>query len=171
LALQQTTPMIIRSSKEVPRITLLKRFPIPRNLGVDPKSRIQRGWTWRVPDGAKRLKIFEIYRYDPDSGRNPRLDTFEVNLDDCGPMVLDALIWIKNKVDPALAFRRSCSGVRSAFATTDKPARPRTAFRQSQRCIPARHLNSRCPSLPGASWRCFADAWSEAANQARAWCG
>jgi succinate dehydrogenase / fumarate reductase, iron-sulfur subunit len=49
-----------------------------------------------------------IYRYDPDSDENPRLDTFEVDLDDCGPMVLDALIWIKNKVDSTLTFRRSC---------------------------------------------------------------
>jgi succinate dehydrogenase / fumarate reductase iron-sulfur subunit len=29
-------------------------------------------------------------------------------MDDCGPMVLDALIWIKNNVDPTLTFRRSC---------------------------------------------------------------
>jgi succinate dehydrogenase / fumarate reductase iron-sulfur subunit len=54
------------------------------------------------------MRTFEIYRYDPDSGENPRLDAFEVDLDDCGPMVLDALIWIKNKVDSTLTFRRSC---------------------------------------------------------------
>ena len=60
------------------------------------------------PAGATRVKAFEIYRYDPDSGANPRLDTFHVDLDDCGPMVLDALFWIKNKVDPSLTFRRSC---------------------------------------------------------------
>ncbi len=57
---------------------------------------------------AKRVKAFEIYRYDPDFGANPRLDTFHVDLDDCGPMVLDALFWIKNKVDSTLTFRRSC---------------------------------------------------------------
>ena len=55
-----------------------------------------------------RVKAFEIYRYDPDFDANPRLDTFHVDLDDCGPMVLDALFWIKNKVDPSLTFRRSC---------------------------------------------------------------
>ena len=60
------------------------------------------------PPGATRVKALEIYRYDPDSGANPRLDTFHVDLDDCGPMVLDALFWIKNKVDPSLTFRRSC---------------------------------------------------------------
>jgi len=54
------------------------------------------------------VKALEIYRYDPDSEGNPRLDAFEVDLDDCGPMLLDALIWIKNKIDSTLTFRRSC---------------------------------------------------------------
>jgi succinate dehydrogenase / fumarate reductase iron-sulfur subunit len=100
--------MIIESSDELPRTTLLKRFPIPRNLGVDPESRIGRGNAWPAPTGATRVKTFGIYRYDPDSGENPRVDTYEVDLDDCGPMVLDALIWIKNTVDSTLTFRRSC---------------------------------------------------------------
>jgi succinate dehydrogenase / fumarate reductase iron-sulfur subunit len=52
--------------------------------------------------------VFKIYRYDPDSGSNPRVDTFEVDLDSCGPMVLDAIIKIKNEIDPTLTFRRSC---------------------------------------------------------------
>jgi succinate dehydrogenase / fumarate reductase, iron-sulfur subunit len=100
--------MIIRSSNQIPRLKLMKRFPLPRNLGVAPESRIERGRNWSTPAGAKRVKRFEIYRYNPDSDRHPRLDSFEVDLDDCGPMVLDALIWIKNKVDPTLTFRRSC---------------------------------------------------------------
>jgi len=49
-----------------------------------------------------------IYRYDPDSGENPRIDTFYIDLNKCGPMVLDALIKIKNEVDSTLTFRRSC---------------------------------------------------------------
>jgi succinate dehydrogenase / fumarate reductase, iron-sulfur subunit len=100
--------MIIESSDQVPRATLLKRFPVPRNFGVASESRINRGKTWPAPAGAVRVKSFEIYRYEPDSGENPRLDTFEVDLDDCGPMVLDALFWIKNNVDSTLTFRRSC---------------------------------------------------------------
>ena len=36
------------------------------------------------------------------------MDTYFVDLDDCAPMVLDALIWIKNVIDPTLTFRRSC---------------------------------------------------------------
>lgn len=100
--------MIVRSSDEVSHITALKRFPVPRNFGVSLESRIERGRTWSAPAAATRVKALDIYRYDPDSGANPRLDTFEVDLDDCGPMLLDALIWIKNKVDSTLTFRRSC---------------------------------------------------------------
>jgi succinate dehydrogenase / fumarate reductase, iron-sulfur subunit len=59
-------------------------------------------------DGATRTRTFRIYRWDPDSGQNPRYDTFELDLDACGPMVLDALIKIKNEIDPTLTFRRSC---------------------------------------------------------------
>ncbi len=105
---QKRSPVLINSSYQVPRVTVLKRFPVPRNLGVSPGSRIEQGRTWPAPAGAVRPKSFEIYRYEPDSGENPRLDTFEVDLDDCGPMVLDALIWIKNKLDSTLTFRRSC---------------------------------------------------------------
>lgn len=100
--------MIIKSSDQVPRATLFKRFPIPRNFGVAPRSRITPGKTWPAPVSATRIKAFDIYRYEPESGDNPRLDRFEVDLDECGPMVLDALFWIKNTVDPTLTFRRSC---------------------------------------------------------------
>ncbi len=100
--------MIISSSEQVPRGTLLKRFPVPKNFGLSPGSRIRRGRRWPAPAGATRLKTFDIYRYNPDSGENPRLDRFQVDLDDCGPMVLDALIWIKSNIDSTLTFRRSC---------------------------------------------------------------
>ena len=100
--------MIIRSSNQVPRVTALKRFPVPRNFGMAPASQIERGKTWPAPDGATRVKKFEVYRYDPDSDNNPRIDTFAVDLDSCGPMVLDALIKIKNEIDSTLTFRRSC---------------------------------------------------------------
>ena len=104
----QGPEMIIESSDQVPRDTMLKRFPVPRNFGVTPESRIGRGKFWPAQAGANRIKTFEVYRYDPDSGENPRIDTFEVDIDDCRPMVLDALFWIKNKVDSTLTFRRSC---------------------------------------------------------------
>ena len=100
--------MIIKSSDQVARHTFLKRFPIPRNLGVNAESRVMRGESWPAPVGATNVQTFEVYRYDPDTGENPRIDTFNVDIDDCGPMVLDALIWIKSKVDSTLTFRRSC---------------------------------------------------------------
>ena len=77
-------------------------------LTLPKNSRIMPGKTWPKPAGATRLKEFRVYRYDPDSGENPRLDTYFVDRDDCGPMILDALLWIKNKVDPTLTLRRSC---------------------------------------------------------------
>ena len=100
--------LIIDSSDQVPRKTLFNRFPVPRRFGVTPESRIESGTSWPAPEGAVRVKTFEIYRYNPDATANPRIDRFEVDLDDCGPMLLDALIWIKNKVDSTLTFRRSC---------------------------------------------------------------
>jgi succinate dehydrogenase / fumarate reductase iron-sulfur subunit len=75
---------------------------------LPPKSRVRNGRTWSAPPEAVRIKRFRIYRWDPDSGGNPRLDTFDLDLDRCGPMVLDALIKIKNEIDSTLTFRRSC---------------------------------------------------------------
>ena len=72
------------------------------------KSKVGVGKTVRAPAGAKRVKGFKVYRWNPDDGQNPQLDTFEVDLDACGPMVLDALIKIKNELDSTLTFRRSC---------------------------------------------------------------
>jgi succinate dehydrogenase / fumarate reductase iron-sulfur subunit len=80
----------------------MAEFRLPAN------SRIRPGKTWPAPDGANRTRRFVVYRYDPDGGGNPTLDTYEVDLDRCGPMVLDALIKIKNEIDPGLTFRRSC---------------------------------------------------------------
>jgi succinate dehydrogenase / fumarate reductase, iron-sulfur subunit len=77
-------------------------FTLPKNSRITGKGRAH------PATGAKRVKSFKIYRFDPDSGENPRYDTFEIDLDDCGPMVLDALIKIKNEIDPTLTFRRSC---------------------------------------------------------------
>jgi succinate dehydrogenase / fumarate reductase iron-sulfur subunit len=58
--------------------------------------------------GSARMKEFRIYRYNPDTGAAPKMDSFMVDLNQCGPMVLDALIKIKNEVDATLTFRRSC---------------------------------------------------------------
>ena len=80
----------------------MAEFALPKN------SRIQKGEAHPSPQPGGTMRSFRIYRYDPDSGENPRFDTFEVNLDECGPMVLDALIKIKGEQDASLTFRRSC---------------------------------------------------------------
>jgi len=72
------------------------------------ESRVQRGRTVAAPEGGTNTKRFVVYRYDPDSGHNPRLDTYEVDTRRCAPMVLDALIKIKDEMDSTLTFRRSC---------------------------------------------------------------
>ena len=55
-----------------------------------------------------KTKVFKIYRWSPDDDKNPRVDTFTIDKDECGPMVLDALIKIKQEIDSSLTFRRSC---------------------------------------------------------------
>ena len=65
-------------------------FTLPANSKITGKSRAFKA------DGAQKVKKFKVYRYDPDSGENPRYDTFEIDLDTCGPMVLDALIKMKS---------------------------------------------------------------------------
>ncbi len=77
-------------------------------LTLPRKSKVKNGKTWDKPEGAKNLREFKIYRWDPDNTDNPRLDVYFVDLDSCGPMVLDGLIKIKNEIDPTLTFRRSC---------------------------------------------------------------
>ena len=81
-----------------------KRFFADLPRGSRPKP----GKTWKAPAGAKNVRNFQIYRWDPDEGGNPRIDNYEIDLDACGPMVLDAIIKIKNEVDSSLTFRRSC---------------------------------------------------------------
>ena len=80
-------------------------FTLPKN------SKVEKGKTFKAPEGATNVKTFKVYRWDPDSGDNPRVDSYELDLDACGPMVLDALIKIKNEVDSTVTFRRSCREV------------------------------------------------------------
>ena len=78
----------------------MAEFKLPSN------SIVKEGKTFHSTGNKKR--VFRVYRYDPDSGENPRYDRFEVDMEQCGPMVLDALLKIKNEMDPSLTLRRSC---------------------------------------------------------------
>ena len=80
----------------------MAEFKLPAN------SIVRNGKTYKAAAGATNIKLFKVYRYDPSSGENPSLDTYEVDLDTCGPMILDALLKIKNEMDSTLSLRRSC---------------------------------------------------------------
>src|SRR5688572_15313489 len=82
----------------------MAELTLPANSKIDKAA----GRKYPAPAGAKNVRKFVMYRFDPDSGQNPRMDTYEVDMDTCGPMVLDALIKIKNEIDSTLTFRRSC---------------------------------------------------------------
>jgi succinate dehydrogenase / fumarate reductase iron-sulfur subunit len=75
---------------------------LPRN------SRPGKGKTFRAAESGSNVKVFCVYRWNPEDGQNPSIDRYEVDLDSCGPMVLDAIIKIKNEIEPTLTFRRSC---------------------------------------------------------------
>ena len=77
-------------------------------LSLPKNSKLTKGKTWEPPKNAKRPRTFKIYRWSPEDKKNPRIDTFTVDLDLCGPMMLDVLIYIKSHIDPTLTFRRSC---------------------------------------------------------------
>jgi len=64
-------------------------FALPRNSKVTPGRR------HAAPAGAGKVKAFKVYRYDPETGLNPRWDVYEVDTSACGPMVLDVLITSK----------------------------------------------------------------------------
>jgi succinate dehydrogenase / fumarate reductase iron-sulfur subunit len=81
----------------------MAEFFLPANSKVRKNGRI-----FKAPAGTKNVRVFKIYRFDPDLDENPRLDSYELDMDRCGPMVLDALIKIKNEIDSTLSFRRSC---------------------------------------------------------------
>ncbi len=77
-------------------------------LTLPKNSKVKKGRHFPAPSGAKSVRTFRIYRYSPEEGGNPRWDTFDVDTSQHGPMVLDALNYIKNTMDSTLAYRRSC---------------------------------------------------------------
>ena len=80
----------------------MAEFTLPKN------SKIVEGKTYDFSTKGGNNKVFSIYRWDPDAKELPKVDKYIIDLDKCGPMVLDAIIYIKNEIDPTLTFRRSC---------------------------------------------------------------
>jgi hypothetical protein len=113
------------------------QFTLPKN------SKVKKGKAWNPPpQGAPvgRWREYRIYRYDPDTADNPRLDTYWVDMDDCGPMVLDALLYIKNKIDPTLTLRRSWLARASSCSQTSCRRRTVTTSVGSRRGARVRAL-------------------------------
>ncbi|MGB7405717.1 MAG: succinate dehydrogenase iron-sulfur subunit [Pacificimonas sp.] len=81
----------------------MAEFALDAHSKINGKSR-----TYKADGAEGALRSFKIYRWSPDDDENPRYDHYEVDMATCGPMVLDALIKIKNEIDPTLTFRRSC---------------------------------------------------------------
>ncbi|GHM58364.1 MAG: succinate dehydrogenase iron-sulfur subunit [Candidatus Mesenet longicola] len=79
------------------------QLSLPKNSKVNKNGKV-----YPAPSAAKKVKRFKIYRWSPDDEENPRIDTFFIDMDNCGPMVLDALIKVKDEIDSTLTFRRSC---------------------------------------------------------------
>lgn len=83
-----------------------KVLVIPKNVAYNP---IRLATSAATEKSGARLKVFSVYRYDPENpDKKPYMKDYQVDLNTCGPMVLDALIKIKNEIDPSLTFRRSC---------------------------------------------------------------
>ena len=78
------------------------QFNLPDN------SKLIEGEYYKSKTDSNNIKNFRVYRWSPDDKKNPRVDTYEVDMDNCGPMVLDAVMKIKSDIDPSLTFRRSC---------------------------------------------------------------
>ena len=81
----------------------MAQFILPKNSKVNPNGKVH-----KARSGAGEVRTFKVYRFDPSTGENPRIDTFEVEVKGTGPMVLDGLIQIKSAIDSSLTFRRSC---------------------------------------------------------------
>jgi len=78
-------------------------------FSLSKDSKIEVGKYYKDKTNSKDIKKVNVYRWDPSSNKNPRVDTFEVDINNCGPKVLDILFKIKNEIDPSLTFRRSCA--------------------------------------------------------------
>ena len=78
-------------------------------INLPQNSKVEKGKYFKDKTGSKNIRKVNIYRWDPSTGDNPRIDTYEVDMDNCPSKVLDLLNKIKNEIDPSIAYRRSCA--------------------------------------------------------------
>ena len=120
------------------------QLTLPKNSKIKPT-----GKHYPAPAGASKVKTFKIYRYDPDSGENPRWDTYDVDTSQCGPMVLDILIHIKNDIDPTLTFRRSCrEGICGSCAMNIDGSNALACIQGHEECSGSKIAISPLPHMP-----------------------
>merc|ERR1712115_512658 len=99
MAVNATSKLLSLTSSSSPFITAVR--------GAAQAAAAQEKGAWGLR--SEKQKTFAIYRWDPEKpGAKPRMEEYKVDLNNCGPMVLDALFKIKNEMDPSLTFRRSC---------------------------------------------------------------
>ena len=153
----------------VPRLTAL---PLHRPMATTTTDSATRS-TPAAPSPAPRQKTFHVYRWDPDTpAQKPRMQAYTLDLDKTGPMMLDALIRIKNEVDPTLTFRRSCrEGICGSCAMNIDGVNTLACLCASPRAAPGRHVADAAqaaspptPSRSRACTRCRTRTWS------RTWC-
>ena len=78
-------------------------------INLSENSQIKKGKYFKDKTGSKNLRKVNVYRWDPSTGENPRIDSYEVDMDNCPSKVLDVLNKIKNEIDPTVTYRRSCA--------------------------------------------------------------
>ena len=78
-------------------------------INLPENSQVKKGKYFKDKTGSKNIRKVNVYRWDPSSGENPRIDTYEVDMDNCPSKVLDVLNKIKNEIDPTVSYRRSCA--------------------------------------------------------------
>lgn len=121
-ALRTTTSRLLASTSR--QQALRSSFACRSYATVDPVSKLGEAMSSTQPpvpphktstieepnqSPEARTKTFHIYRWSPDKpSEKPKMQSYTLDLNKTGPMMLDALIRIKNEVDPTLTFRRSC---------------------------------------------------------------
>ncbi|KAK1359435.1 Succinate dehydrogenase [ubiquinone] iron-sulfur subunit, mitochondrial [Heracleum sosnowskyi] len=95
---------LLRRTITKPTLTHLSKLQLFRTHVTEIESQTREPTVRSDPS----LKTFQIYRWSPENPSKPQLKDYKIDLSECGPMVLDALIKIKNELDPSLTFRRSC---------------------------------------------------------------
>ena len=99
-------------------------------INLPKNSKVQKGQYYKDKTGSKNIRKVNVYRWDPSTKENPRIDTYEVDMDNCPSKVLDILNKIKNEIDPSLAYRRSCShGVCGSCAMNMDGKKTRISYR------------------------------------------